>query len=158
VKRSQVSVISAAFLHQQPIPRRFTCDGEDISPELSWHGVPEHTEAFALIMENPDASLGVFTHWTYCDIPGSLRGLPEDVEQVGRPSLGDVQGVNHFGNVGYNGPYPPPGPAHHYHVILYALDGPLRLPPRHSKHELREAMHGHVLAEGDLAGTYRRTR
>jgi Raf kinase inhibitor-like YbhB/YbcL family protein len=84
---------SAAFLRQQPIPRRFTCDGEDISPELAWHGVPEHTEAFALMMEDPDAPLGVFTHWVYCDLPGALRELPEDVEKIDRPSLGGVQRV-----------------------------------------------------------------
>jgi Raf kinase inhibitor-like YbhB/YbcL family protein len=82
----QLFVASAAFLPLRPIPRRFTCDGEDISPELSWHGVPDHTEAFALVMEDPDAPLGIFTNWIYSDLTGTLGELPEDVDKVGRPS------------------------------------------------------------------------
>jgi Raf kinase inhibitor-like YbhB/YbcL family protein len=158
VVSGQLVVVSAAFLPQQPIPRRFTCDGEDISPELSWFGVPDHAEAFALVMEDPDAPLGVFTHWVYSDLPGTLREHPEDVDKVGRPRLGGVQGVNDFGNMGFNGPCPPPGPAGHYHLVLFALDRPLALPPRHSKHELRQAMRGRVLAQGELVGIYRRNR
>ena len=110
----------------------------------------------ALIMEDPDAPRGTFTHWVYYNLPGLLRALPEGVEKLEQPEAGGTQGVNDFGNVGYNGPCPPPGPAHHYHLIVYALDRLLKPPPRPTKRELRAAMHGHVLAQGELMGVYQR--
>jgi Raf kinase inhibitor-like YbhB/YbcL family protein len=107
-------------------------------------------------MDDPDAPKGVFTHWVYYNIPGLLRALPEDVEKVERPSTGGTQGVNDFGNVGYNGPCPPPGPAHHYHLIIYALDEQLKPPRATTKRQLRAAMQGHVLGQGELVGVYQR--
>ena len=151
-----LSVTSAAFRQGEPIPKRYTCDGKDLSPELSWRGVPEGTETFAVIMDDSDAPRGVFTHWVYYNLPGLLRALPEGVEKLEHPEAGGTQGVNDFGNIGYNGPCPPPGPAHHYHLIVYALDRLLKPPPRPTKRELRAAMHGHVLAQGELMGVYQR--
>jgi Raf kinase inhibitor-like YbhB/YbcL family protein len=156
VSSSQLSVTSAAFRHGDSIPKRHTCDGEDVSPELSWRGVPDGTETFALIMDDPDAPRGVFTHWVYYNMPGLLRALPEDIEKTERPDPGGTQGINDFGNVGYNGPCPPPGPAHRYHLIMYAVDQVLKPPLGATKRELRAAMKGHVLAQGELVGLYKR--
>ena len=158
VVSGQLLVASAAFLPQQPIPRRFTCDGENVSPRLSWHGVPQQVEAFAVIMEDPDAPRGLFTHWTYYDLPRRLRELPENVDKVDWPSPGGVQAVNDFGTVGYDGPCPPPGSAHHYRLMVFALDRVLGLPPRHTVRDLRQSMLGHVLAQGQLVGFYKRGR
>jgi Raf kinase inhibitor-like YbhB/YbcL family protein len=154
--RVQLFVASSAFEHQQRIPRRFTCDGEDVSPQLSWHGVPDDAQALALVMEDPDAPRGTFTHWVYYNLAGTLRELPEGVEKTERPTTGGEQGVNDFGNIGYNGPCPPPGPAHHYHLILYALDRPVDLPPGASKPDLDEAMRDHIIGLGELIGLYGR--
>jgi Raf kinase inhibitor-like YbhB/YbcL family protein len=107
-------------------------------------------------MDDPDAPRGIFTHWIYYNLPAALRELAEDVEKTLRPSSGGEQSVNDFGNVGYNGPCPPPGPAHHYHLTMYALDGPLDVPPRCSRQGLIHAMRGHILAQGELVGVYGR--
>jgi Raf kinase inhibitor-like YbhB/YbcL family protein len=156
VQRVQLFLTSTAFEHLQRIPRRFTCDGEDVSPAVTWHGVPDEAASLALVMEDPDATRGVFTHWVYFNLATSLRELPEGVEKTDRPSSGGEQGLNDFGNVGYNGPCPPAGPAHHYHFTLYALDRALDLPAPCSRQALRKAMQGHVLGEGELIGMYGR--
>ena len=156
VGRAQVFLTSTAFDHQQRIPRRFTCDGEDLSPPLVWHGVPDEARTLALIMEDPDAPRGTFTHWVYYNLAATLRELPEGVDKTLHPASGGEQGLNDFGNVGYNGPCPPPGPAHHYHLTLYALDEQLDLPRSCSAQALRHAMHAHILGEGELIGTYAR--
>ncbi len=156
VGRVQVFLTSTAFDHQQRIPRRFTCDGEDLSPPLVWHGVPDEARRLALVMEDPDAPRGTFTHWVYYNLAATLRELPEGVDKTPHPASGGEQGLNDFGNVGYNGPCPPPGPAHHYHLTLYALDEQLELPQSCSAQALRHAMHAHILGEGELIGTYAR--
>jgi Raf kinase inhibitor-like YbhB/YbcL family protein len=154
--RTQLFLTSTAFDHQQRIPRRFTCDGEDLSPPLVWHGVPVEAHALALIMEDPDAPRGTFTHWVYYNLPATLRELPEGVDNTPRPGPGGEQGLNDFGNIGYNGPCPPPGPAHHYHLTLYALDKQLELPQNCSAQALRRAMQARILGQGELIGTYAR--
>jgi Raf kinase inhibitor-like YbhB/YbcL family protein len=155
--RVQLFVTSAAFDHLQRIPRRFTCDGEDLSPPLTWHGVPDDSQTLALVMEDPDAPRGLFTHWVYYNLAGTLRELPEGVDKTERPSTGGQQGLNDFGNVGYNGPCPPPGPLHHYHLILYALDREVQLPPRPVAQDVRAVMDGHIVGQGELIGTYGRS-
>jgi Raf kinase inhibitor-like YbhB/YbcL family protein len=157
ISLTQLFVTSAAFRQGEPIPKRYTCDGEDLSPDLAWRGVPQGTETFALIMDDPDAPRGTFTHWVYYNLPGALRALPEDVEKSEHPPTGGSQGVNDFGDIGYRGPCPPPGPAHRYHLTVYALDSQLRLPARSTKHELRTAIQGHVLGQGELVGVYGRS-
>lgn len=148
---------SPAFPKGGPIPRKYTCDGEDVSPPLNWSGVPPGAKALVLIMEDPDAPIGVFTHWVLYNIPPSLTGLPEGVPK--RPEVEGIglQGVNDFGRVGYGGPCPPRGHGpHRYFFRLYAVDSQLPLRPRAKKEEALAAIRGHVLAEAEYMGTYQR--
>ncbi len=144
-------VSSPAFQHGRSIPRRFSCEGEDVAPELRWDGAPEGTRSFALLVEDPDAPGGTFVHWVVYDLPAEVRGLGE-----GKLPSGARQGRNGFGKSHYGGPCPPPGPAHHYHFRLFALDRPLDLPAGATDAELRRAMEGHVLGTGELVGTFGR--
>jgi Raf kinase inhibitor-like YbhB/YbcL family protein len=149
---------SPAFRPGELIPARHACDGDDLSPALAWSDPPHRTRAFALIVEDPDAPGGVFTHWVIFDLPPDARHLPEGVPRTERPPRGGVQGRNDFGNVGYDGPCPPPGQTHHYRFRLYALDEPVAAEPRTTRHELLAAIEGHVVTRVDLIGTYRRRR
>jgi Raf kinase inhibitor-like YbhB/YbcL family protein len=153
---SGLQLTSSAFQPGQAIPTAHTCDGADRSPPLSWHGLPGGTRALALIVDDPDAPGGVFTHWVYFDLPVGTAGLPAGVPTTARPEPGGIQGRNDFGTIGYRGPCPPRGPAHHYRFKLYALDEPVALPPGASKDELLQAMQGHVLGQTELVGTYER--
>jgi Raf kinase inhibitor-like YbhB/YbcL family protein len=153
-----LSLTTTAFATNGPIPARYTCDGEDRSPPLTWSDAPAGAAAFALIMDDPDAPRGVFTHWVLYNLPRDARELSEGVPGVERLPSGALQGVNDFGRVGYGGPCPPPGPAHRYRFTLYALDTALNLGPRATKQAVLDAMRGHVLAEGQLIGTYQRQR
>jgi hypothetical protein len=146
---------SPAFAQGQPIPQRYTCDGEDVSPPLAWEGAPQ-AAAFVLIVDDPDAPMGTFTHWVLYNIPGQLTSLPEGLAKEGRLSQGMLQGRNDFGRLGYGGPCPPRGPAHRYYFRLYALHAPLDLPPGANKAQVLKAMEGHVLAWAELMGTYGR--
>ncbi len=146
---------SPAFNHQGPIPRRYTCEGEDLSPPLAWEGVPAGTASLALVVDDPDAPdpaapKMVWVHWILYNLPPDLTGLEEGVRAL-PPGTGE--GLNDWGRTGYGGPCPPVG-RHRYFHRLYALD--TRLPdlgtPR--KAELEAAMAGHVLAEAVLVGTY----
>jgi Raf kinase inhibitor-like YbhB/YbcL family protein len=150
-----MQVTSSAFAEEQMIPPRFTCDGEDVSPALEWSQVPEGTQSFALISDDPDAPVGTWVHWVYYDIPAQLRSLPEAIPADEQPAAGGTQGVNDFRRIGYGGPCPPGG-THRYYFKLYALDARLDLPPGASKQQVLDAMAGHVLAEGRLMGRYKR--
>lgn len=147
---------SPAFANGATIPRRYTCDGADQSPPLQWSQVPTGTQSLALIIEDPDAPKGTFIHWVLYDLP------PEPSElAAGRPhqstlANGANQGRNDFRRVGYGGPCPPRGPAHHYHLNLYALDTSPKLTPGATASELRAAMEGHVLGQAELLGMYGR--
>lgn len=142
------------------IPRQHTGDGDDLSPPLHWGGVPEGTGAFALILDDPDAPPGLWIHWVLYNLPPELRELPEGVgpqEQLENGALqGACWGVESFERLGYAGPLPPPGPAHHYRFRLSALNAPLLLPPGAIAAEVRAAMEGHILAEAELVGRYQR--
>ncbi len=151
-----LTIRSDAFAADQPIPTRFTCDGDDVSPALSWSDVPGGTQSLALIMDDPDAPRGVFTHWVLFNLPASAQSLPEGVAKTERPESGGVQGRTDFGDIGYGGPCPPPGGPHRYRFSLYALDGQLSLEPGASKQQVLDAMEGHLLGEARLAGTYQR--
>ena len=150
------SIRSNGFGADQPIPSRFTCDGEDLSPALSWSDVPDGTQSFAIILDDPDAPRGVFTHWVLYNLPPGAQGLPEGVAKTERPDNGGFQGKNGFGNVGYGGPCPPPGSPHHYRFTLYTLDGLIDLGPGATKQQVQDAIQGHVLGEAQLVGTYQR--
>lgn len=145
-----IQVTSTAFSEAGTIPKKHTCDGQDVSPQLSWSGVPEGTKSLALIMDDPDAPIGTFVHWVLYDIPADVKELPEGVQGVG------VQGVNDFRRSGYNGPCPPRGPAHRYYFKIYALDTTLGLKAGARKADVEKAMQGHILAWGQLMGKYGR--
>jgi len=149
-------LISSAFKQSQGIPKEYTCDGADISVPLSWTGAPEPTKAFALIVDDPDAPRGTWVHWVLYDIPADLRALSAGIGHEQSLQNGSKQGKNDFGKVGYGGPCPPAGPAHRYFFKLYALDQATGLQPNVTKQRLVDAMKGHVLAETQLIGTYKR--
>lgn len=153
------TISSPSFLNNQPVPSKHSCEGQDASPPLNWVGAPEGTKGFALICDDPDAPGGVWTHWVIYGIPAKTSELPENVAKTDTvPALGGAkQGMNDFGRVGYGGPCPPRGHgAHHYHFKLMALDTELALAPRVTRRQLEQAIHGHILAQAELVGTYQR--
>ena len=155
-----LEITSSAFAANSAIPAKYTCDGEDLSPELSWTGVPERTKSLVLIMDDPDAPPGTWVHWVLYDLPADASGLPEGLPEKEKLENGAAHGlcwgVNSFSRVGYHGPCPPPGSPHRYCFKLYALDTLLCLAPRATKPDVLKAMEGHVLAQGELIGTHRR--
>jgi Raf kinase inhibitor-like YbhB/YbcL family protein len=151
----EIEVTSTAFEDGGTIPARYTCDGLDASPPLSWTPVPDGTESLALISDDPDAPSGTFVHWVIYNLPPDTRRLPEDVPNRETLPSGAVQGINGAGNVGYMGPCPPSG-THRYFFKVYALDARLNLGGGTTKEALVNAIEGCVLAEGRLVGTYQR--
>jgi Raf kinase inhibitor-like YbhB/YbcL family protein len=159
-----IKLTSAAIKEGALIPRKYTGEGDDVSPPLAWESVPESTQEFALICDDPDApSDEPWVHWVLYGIAADVREVPEGVPsnepQLTKP-IPARQGKNSWTSgsmIGYRGPMPPPGHGtHHYHFKLYALDSKLDLPPSATKQQLLDAMQGHVLAEGELIGTYER--
>lgn len=150
---SSIPVTSEAFLSQQPIPKKYSCDGDNISPPLQWGDTLPDTKSFALIMDDPDAPGGTYTHWVVYGLPSTARSLPEGVPSDTEIAEGGKQGVNGSGKAGYGGPCPPGG-THHYFFKLYALDIKIDLAAGATKSQLEQAMKGHVLAFGELMGTY----
>jgi hypothetical protein len=147
---SEFALETTAFQHAQAIPSRHTCEGDDLSPPLSWTNVPEETQSLALIVDDPDAPGGVFTHWL-------AWGLDPGAAELGEGEPAPSEGRNDFGTSGYRGPCPPPGHgAHRYHFRLYALDTELDLGSGAAKPELEQAIEGHVLTTAELVGTYER--
>ncbi len=147
---------SSAFQQARSIPTRYTCDGENVSPALSWRGAPAETRSFALIMDDPDApGASGFTHWAVYNIPTSVAALPSNLPREEQIADICLQGKNDSGKIGYSGPCPPAG-THRYLVRLYALDRVLNLEPGASHRQVKEAMRGHVLAQAELTGTYAR--
>lgn len=147
---------SPAFREGGSIPAKYTCDGEDISPPLVWGEPPAGTQSFVLIVDDPDAPGGVFTHWVLFNISSGSRQLAEAISTQAQLPSEALQGKNDFGNIGYGGPCPPPGRAHRYQFTLYALERPLDLGMGASKKQVLDAMRGHILAQGQLIGTYQR--
>ncbi len=151
---------SPAFAEGEAIPARYTCNGRNVSPPLSWENPPEGTVSFALLVDDPDApGLGAFIHWMIADLSAGLRELPEDVPQGANISspVAATQGDNGFDEAGYGGPCPPPGDeAHGYVFTLYALDTTLDIPGPFTRQQFRAAMRGHVLGTAKLTGTYAR--
>jgi Raf kinase inhibitor-like YbhB/YbcL family protein len=129
-----MEITSSAFANNTLIPSKYTCDGENVSPPLAWQDVPEGTESFKLIVDDPDAPSGTWTHWVLYDIPADVKALPEDIKQL---PAGTKVGPNSWQKNEYGGPCPPSG-QHHYHFKLYALD-----------------KNSHILAKAELIGLYR---
>jgi hypothetical protein len=147
---------STAFVNDGEIPRKYTCDGADLSPALSWSDIPVGTHSIALIADDPDAPAGTWTHWVIWNIPAKATGLPEGVPKIEVLDNGALQGRNDFKRIGYGGPCPPPGKAHRYFFKLYALDAMLDIKPGASKNELELAMKRHILSQTNFMGTYGR--
>lgn len=146
-----MQIQSSSFQPGQPIPRRHTGDGQDLSPPLTWTAPPPATQSLALICDDPDAPRGDWVHWVLWNLAPELRGLEE-----GRLPAQVGVGNNDFGQPGYRGPSPPRGKAHRYFFHLYALDVRLNLANGATKAQLLKAMQGHVLATTELIGTYQR--
>jgi hypothetical protein len=147
---------STAFANGGEIPRRYTCDGADLSPALSWDDVPAGAHSLALIADDPDAPVGTWTHWIVWNISAKATLLPEGVPKVEVLDNGARQGRNDFKRIGYGGPCPPPGKPHRYFFKLYALDARLDVKAGAGRSELELAMKPHVLSQTEWMGTYRR--
>jgi len=167
-------ITSPAFMEGNMIPSKFTCDvhdispslewfdmytydGQDISPSLEWKDIPVGTKSFALINDDPDASGTTWDHWVVYNIPLNITSLDENVKPEKEFKNGMRQGTNTWGKIGYGGPCPPGG-THRYFFKLYALDTMLDLRSEATKAQLLEAMKGHVLAEAQLMGKYKKQR
>ena len=151
-----LSIKSSDFMDGKPIPRDYTCMGRNQSPALSWGGEPGGTVSFALICEDPDAPMGTWTHWVIFNLPASLHELSGGLEAEGAVAGSGQQGVNDFQKNGYGGPCPPMGQTHRYQFKLYALDTMLSLTGSVTRSKLLAAMEGHIMAEAQVMGTFRR--
>lgn len=150
--QGKFTLASPAFDHQKQIPAKYTCDGENISPQIHWENAPEGTQSFALIVDDPDAPKKVWVHWVVFNIPADAKSLKEGIR-----TGNFVQGMTDFGSVGFGGPCPPSG-THRYYFKLYALDTILDLPEGATKEELLKAMNGHILDQTELIGLYQRKK
>ena len=143
-----LELTSDAFMNGQSIPAKYSCVGKNISPALAWNEPPTGTQSFALIVDDPDAPMGTWVHWVLFNIPAHARSLQENLD-TSAMSIGK----NSSGNMRYDGPCPPSG-THRYYFKLYALDSLVNLLPGATKDELLKAMQGHILAQGELMGTF----
>ncbi|MDR3671836.1 MAG: YbhB/YbcL family Raf kinase inhibitor-like protein [Holophaga sp.] len=149
-------ITTADFPAGGAIPRKFTADGADSSPALVFEGAPAGTQAFALIVDDPDAPVGLWVHWVLYDLPAGAGGLAQNQPRCATLASGARQGKNSWSRLGWNGPSPPPGRPHHYFFKLYALGSPLGLPPGATAQAVEAAMKGKVLAQAELVGSYGR--
>ena len=147
---------SHSFSDGEDIPKKYSCDGDDVSPELHWADQPPAAKSFALIVDDPDAPSGTWVHWVLFDLPGAAHDLPEGAGKGAPLPSGAQQGTNDFKKTGYGGPCPPPGKSHRYFFKMYALDARLSLKASATKAEVEKAMQGHILGKGELVGRYRR--
>jgi Raf kinase inhibitor-like YbhB/YbcL family protein len=150
-----ITITSSAFKEGDFIPKKYTCDDVDISPPLKWSRIPEGAKEFALICDDPDAPMGTWVHWVIYNLPSNGQKLPENIPPIKVLENGTTQGSNDFHKIGYGGPCPPGG-THRYFFKIYALDTELNLKPGITKVELLKSMKGHILAEGQLMGKYKR--
>ncbi len=149
-------ISTSAFSPGEMIPKKFTCDGPDVSPKLTWNDPPASTQSFAVIMDDPDAPVGTWVHWVLYDLPADARELAEGVAKQEQLLSGAHQGRNDFGKIGYGGPCPPPGKPHRYFFKLYGLDAKLGLKAGATKADVERAMKGHILSQAELMGRYGR--
>lgn len=156
---TQLEFNSLDFRNNGKIPKEFTQEGQNTKPRLVWSGAPVRTKSFVLIMDDPDASKPEtpWVHWVAYDIAADKNSLDHITDRDLKMSDGTMQGINSDGNIGYDGPMPPPGHGvHHYHVKLYALNTKLKLKPGANKKQVEKAMQGHVLAHAQIVGLYER--
>ena len=147
----KLKVSSTAFANNSAIPMKYSCEGEEVSPPLSISDIPDGAKTLAIIVHDPDAPrAGGFTHWVVWNIDVADKTLPENFK-------GAQQGLNGAGQPGYKGMCPPTG-THHYHFMVYALDTKLSIDPKTDKAGLEKSMQGHILAQGELVGLYKKTK
>lgn len=151
---STISLSSTAFQDAESIPVKYTCSGQNISPPLAWNAPPKSSQSLVFMMLDLDA--GEFTHWILFNLPSVVNELPEATSPQGQLPDSALEGKNSFGKIGYGGPCPPHGNPHRYQFTLYSLDKSLDLTIGASKSQILEAMKGHILAQGQLMGTYQR--
>jgi Raf kinase inhibitor-like YbhB/YbcL family protein len=156
----RIEVMSRAFSTDQEVPKKYTADGDDVSPPLAWAGVPKAAKELVIVVVDPDAPKPQpFVHWMMYKIPASVSEIPEGLgkgERIHDPA-GALQGRNSMGAVGYNGPSPPKGHGvHHYHFRVYAVDVVLDVKPGADRDALLKAIEGHVVGEGEVVGRYER--
>lgn len=151
-----LQLTSSSFQSEGNIPSQFTCEGRDISPELTWKNAPSGTKSFALIVHDPDAPRsGGFTHWVVYNLPGNVTHIAQGAPNTEKLPSGGIQGKNDFGQIGYKGPCPPSG-THRYYFYLYALDTELNLQPGAGKDDVEKAIKGHVLEKTEFMGRYKK--
>lgn len=153
--KMDITLKSAAFEEEGMIPKKYTCDGPDVSPPLTWTSVPAGTKTLALICDDPDAPAGTWVHWVLFNLPADTTELPESVPPQETLESRAMQGTNDFRKIGYGGPCPPSG-THRYYFKLYALDTEIDLEAGITKNDLLKAMEGHIIGEGQLMGRYKR--
>jgi hypothetical protein len=146
---------SPAFADGAVIPMRYTCTGDDVSPPLAWSDTPAGAKSVALIVDDPDAPVGTWVHWVAFNLPVTAGGLPEGIKDAKQLPSGGTQGTNSWRRIGYGGPCPPSG-THRYFFKLYALDTTLSLGNNATAKDLQAAMKGHILAESQLMGRFKR--
>jgi len=150
------TISSPSFSNGGDIAKKFTCDGADMSPQLTWSDPPAGTKSLTLLADDPDAPVGNWNHWVLWNLPAESRELAENVAKSGQLPDGSRQGPNDFRKTGYNGPCPPPGKPHRYYFKIFALDAKLDLKGSAGKRELEAAMKGHILAQAEWMGRYGR--
>ncbi len=148
---ASITVTSKSFSPNGPIPIDYTCDGKDAAPQLTWSSPPENTKALAIVMDDPDAPSGTFTHWIVYNLPPDATSIGEGVDPA---TAGAKVGMNDFEAVRYGGPCPPKQQIHRYRFHLYALDAPVELRDGANRGQIDVAMNGHVLGDGTLYGTF----
>jgi len=146
---TSMKLTSTAFTDQASLPAQYTCDGEDVSPPLAWSDVPEKTQSFVLIVDDPDTAHGTWNHWLLYDIPADVRKIDE------HRSAG-IEGTTSMKTVGYHGACPPNG-VHRYFFKLFALDTLLHILPAANKVQIEKAMEGHIMGQAELMGKYQRS-
>lgn len=151
-----MNVASSAFDEGTNIPKKYTCEGTNVSPQLQLSGIPAGTKSIALICDDPDAPMGTWVHWLLYNLPADTTTLAEGIAKTDSLPNGAAQGVNSGGKVGYDGPCPPPGNPHRYFFKVYALDTKLSLASRTTKKDVEAAMQGHILDKAAVMGKYQR--
>ena len=150
-----IKLTSPALEDGGMIPGKYTCDGDDVSPQLNWENIPDGTKSIAIIMDDPDAPRGTWIHWVIYNIEPDTNELHENIDTDEVVNSGALQGKNSWGNIGYGGPCPPGG-VHRYYFKIYALDSQALTVPGATKEQLLESIRGHIISEGELMGRYER--
>jgi Raf kinase inhibitor-like YbhB/YbcL family protein len=151
---AKLQLTSSSFQADSALAAQYTCDGTNVSPSLAWTEPPAGTQSFALVVDDPDAPAKTVIHWLIYDLPAATRALPEGVPTKAKLPDGSRQGKNDHGKIGYSGPCPPAGAAHHYFFKLYALDYQTGLKPKATGADVEKAIKGHILAMAELIARF----